>query len=133
MIGVIVAAHGDLASALLRSAESIVGPIPGVASVDVYDSDTRQTIEAKIEAALEKVGGEGKVLFLTDIFGGSASNLACGFRDRYDLRVLTGVNLPMLLEVATHRDEEDLGKLAQRVERTGKVAVFEAAGMLRKG
>jgi len=125
----VVAAHGQLATALLKSAEGIVGSIPRVAAVDISDSDTRQSIEAKIEKALRRVAADGSVLFLTDIFGASAGNLARQFVSRYDLRIVAGVNLPMLLEVATHRDEENVDKLSRRVEKTGKVAVLDSARM----
>lgn len=103
MIGIVIVAHGGLAREYLSAVEHVVGPQPGIAAVAIEDDHDRAVKTAEIQTAANSVDrGEG-VVVVTDLFGGSPSNLslpACAFRDR---AILYGANLPMLVKLAKSR------------------------------
>ncbi len=110
MIGLVVATHGRLAEELLRTAEGIVGPLEQCEAVSVGAGVSMEDARARLGEAVKRVdAGEG-VLVLTDMFGGTPANLALTFLDE-KLEVVTGVNLPMIVKLATARS----GDLALRV------------------
>ena len=130
MIGVVVAAHGKLAEELLRTAEAVVGQLAEVRTVNVLASDPemRHKIEEAIRAA---DGGEG-VLLLTDLLGGSPTQLCLSFLDERKVEVVTGVNLPMLLKLVTLRASgKPIGQLAREVAEAGQKAIGHASELLR--
>jgi len=130
MIGVVVAAHGRLAEELLRTAESVVGPLPAVRTVNVQASDPE--VRPKIQEAIRSVdGGEG-VLLLTDLLGGSPTQLCLSFLNERKVEVVTGVNLPMLLKLATLRASgKPIEQLAHDVVDAGQKAIGHASELLR--
>ncbi|MCQ0968831.1 PTS fructose transporter subunit IIA (plasmid) [Paracoccus sp. TK19116] len=103
MIGIVIVAHGGLAREYLSAVEHVVGPQPGIRAVAIEDIHDRSLKQAEIRDAADEVDqGEG-VVVVTDIFGGSPSNLsipACMMRDRV---ILYGANLPMLVKLAKSR------------------------------
>lgn len=103
MIGIVIVAHGGLAREYLSAVEHVVGPQRGIAAVAIEDDHDRAVKTAEIQTAANSVDrGEG-VVVVTDLFGGSPSNLslpACAFRDR---AILYGANLPMLVKLAKSR------------------------------
>ena len=129
-IGVVITAHGDLAVALLRAAELIVGPQAGVAAVCLDPQDGPESHAAALQAALEQVDCGAGVLVLTDLFGGTPANTAALGLGQGALVVLCGVNLPMLLEVLTRRDEVSLPALAAAALRAGRTGIIDAAATL---
>jgi PTS system mannose-specific IIA component len=105
MVGVVIATHGRLAEELLRTAEGIVGPLEKCEAVSVGADTSMDDARARLGEAVRRVdGGEG-VLVLTDMFGGTPANLALTFLDS-NVEVVTGVNLPMILKLATSRGEK---------------------------
>src|ERR1051326_3355224 len=106
MIGVVVVTHGQLATELVNAAEMIVGDLPKFAAVSIGWHDDVNDAREDIEKAIDRVGGEGGFLLLTDIFGGTPSNLGMTFLQKDRLEVITGVNLPMLIKLANLRSEE---------------------------
>jgi len=130
MIGVVVAAHGKLAEELLRTAEAVVGPLAAVRTVNVLASDPE--VRHKIEEAIRSVdGGEG-VLLLTDLLGGSPTQLCLSFLDERKVEVVTGVNLPMVLKLVTLRASgKPIGQLAREVAEAGQKAIGHASELLR--
>lgn len=126
MIGLVVAAHQDLGPALVRAAEGIVGAMEQVAALSVnYEEDTA-VAGARIEEAIRRLdSGEG-VLVLTDMFGGTPTNLALPFLDPDRVEVVTGVNLPMLLKAQTARCELGLGELGRFLREYGAKNIIVA-------
>ncbi|MCK4946772.1 MAG: PTS sugar transporter [Candidatus Aureabacteria bacterium] len=132
MIGVVVAAHGNLARDLVSAAEEIVGKIEKLAVVSQLNKDKHEDIERNLTEAIESVDSPDGVLVLVDIFGGSPANIGMSILKKKKIKIVTGVNLPMLMEFAVHRNEKDLKKLALQITRTGRRSVFTAESYLKK-
>jgi PTS system mannose-specific IIA component len=129
MIGIVVVTHGQLAVELVNAARTIVGDIPRVAAVSIGWGDDVAQARAAIENALAEVGGED-VLILTDMFGGTPTNVSLAFLSPR-VEIVTGVNLPMLIKLSSLRDAE-LASVAREVCEQGKGAVFVASQVLGK-
>jgi PTS system mannose-specific IIA component len=130
MVGLVVATHGALAAELLRTAEGIVGPIAQAAVVSVDAQTSVEDARARLATAIHKVGGDGEgVLVLTDMFGGTPANLALTFLDE-QIEVVTGVNLPMLLKLATTRGG-GLAAAAELATSHGQKNITLASALLR--
>ena len=132
-IGVVVVTHGQLATELLNAAEMIVGDLPGFVALSIgwHDDVTlaREALERAIERARE--GGEIPVLILTDMFGGTPSNLGLSFLQPGRVEVITGVNLPMLIALARASNPDDLLLLARALCDDGREAIRVASDLLR--
>ena len=100
MIGVVVVTHGQLATELVNAAEMIVGDLPQFTAVSIGWHDDVSDAGEDIAQAIERVRGESGVLLLTDMFGGTPSNLGMTFLEKDRVEVITGVNLPMLIKLA---------------------------------
>lgn len=132
MIGVVVVSHGRLASELLRAAELIVGKFEGSVAVDIDPALGMDQIRKALEGAIRTVdSGEG-VLLLTDMFGGTPSNLALSFLGNADVEVVTGVNLPMMVKLAMARTEVPLAALARQIQEYGQRNITIPGELLRK-
>jgi len=130
MVGIVVATHGQLAAELLRTAEGIVGPVPGAVAVSVDASTSVEEARARLATAIHKVGADGDgVLVLTDMFGGTPANLALTFLDE-QIEVVTGVNLPMILKLATARGD-GLPAAAELATAQGQKNITVASALLR--
>lgn len=131
MPGVVVVTHGQLAAELLNAAEMIVGDLPGYVSVSIGWHDDVTVAKTAIAAAIEKVRTNAGVLLLTDMFGGTPSNLGLAFLEAGRVEVVTGVNLPMLITLARAQDEEDLLTRAKKLCEHGRTAIRVASDLLR--
>jgi PTS system mannose-specific IIA component len=132
MIGVVVAAHGELAQALVATARLVV-PNPGhVVAVGIEAQDDTASYEARLQAAVASVQSErGGVLVLTDMFGGTPSNVGLTMHQAGRVEVLTGANLPMLIKALqlSHKDL-DLATAARQVKESGARAIAVASEVL---
>ncbi|MEX5284885.1 mannose/fructose/sorbose PTS transporter subunit IIA [Selenomonas sputigena] len=124
MFAIIVGTHGRLAEELLASAEMIFGEAENIASVPLVPGEGADDVAAKYEAALERLDASGGALFLLDLFGGTPYNAACRLvlkNEKYG--IVTGVNLPMLVEMANAQamDEgTDIRSLMEKAVEAGK-------------
>ena len=131
MIGVVVVTHGQLATELLNAAETIVGDLPRFTAVSIGWHEDTQDARDEIEQAIARVQqGEG-VLILTDMFGGTPSNLAMTFLAEGAVEVVTGVNLPMLIKLAGVTEQADLLAVAREMREDGRNAIWVASDLLR--
>ena len=131
MIGVIVAAHADLAHALLQTAALVVPEIVNALAVGIEDEDDADSYSKKLELAVDRVRTPRGVLILTDMFGGTPSNVGLTFHNPGSIEVLTGANLPMLIKaLQLSRGDADLSELALAVKRSGKRAISVATEVL---
>src|ERR1043166_1679747 len=108
-VGVVVVTHGQLATELLNAAEMIVGDLPRFAAVSIGWDDDATDAREDIAQAIDRGrggGGDAGVLLLTDMFGGTPSNLALTFIESNQVEVITGVNLPMLIKLAGQTDRK---------------------------
>ncbi|MDR1989625.1 MAG: PTS sugar transporter subunit IIA [Acidobacteriaceae bacterium] len=131
MIGVIVVTHGQLATELLNAAEMIVGDLPQFAAVSIGWHEDVNDAREDIANAVEQVRGEDGVLLLTDMFGGTPSNLGMTFLETNRLEVITGVNLPMLIKLASLKESNDLLAVAREMRDHGRGAIWVASDLLR--
>lgn len=122
-VGIIVVAHADYGSALLRMAEFILGPLSDCTSISVDAAfEVDETVQRLNDAAQRLDKGAG-VIILTDMFGGTPTNLSLALLGRHRVEVVTGVNLPMALKVFASRDKslEELADIAGESGRNGIV------------
>jgi PTS system mannose-specific IIA component len=133
VIGVVVVTHGQLATELLNAAEMIVGDLPRFAAVSIGWHDDVTDAREDIAQAIERVRGDGDagVLLLTDMFGGTPSNLAMTFIETNKIEVITGVNLPMLIKLAGQARSSDLLAVARDMREHGRNAIWVASDFLR--
>ena len=129
--GVVVITHGQLATELLNAAEMIVGDLPGFQAVSIGWHDDVTVAHAAIASAITKVDQGAGVLLLTDMFGGTPSNLAMAFLDAGRVEVVTGVNLAMLIKLAKEGEAADLLSRARSLCDHGQAAIRVASDLLR--
>ncbi len=130
MIGVVVVTHGQLATELVNAAEMIVGDLPQFTAVSIGWHDEVNDAREDIAQAIERVRGEDGVLLLTDMFGGTPSNLGLTFLEKDRVEVITGVNLPMLIKLAATRSSSDLLAVAKQMREHGRNAIWVASELL---
>lgn len=130
-VGVVVVTHGLLAAELLNAAEMIVGDLPRFTAVSIGWHDDVEVAREAIAAAIGKVNAGAGVLVLTDMFGGTPSNLGLSMLEAGRVEVLTGVNLPMLIKLAKVGDRQDLLTLAREMASHGRTAIRVASDLLR--
>jgi PTS system mannose-specific IIA component len=131
MIGVVVVTHGQLARELLNAAETIVGDLPQFTAVSIGWHEDTQDAREEIAQAVARVQQGSGVLILTDMFGGTPSNLAMTFLDQDKVEVLTGVNLPMLIKLVGLAEQSDLLAVAREMREQGRNAIWVASDLLR--
>jgi mannose PTS system EIIA component len=131
MIGVVVVTHGQLAIELVNAAEMIVGDLPQFTAVSIGWHDEVNDAREEIVQAIERVRGEEGVLLLTDMFGGTPSNLGMTFLEKDRIEVITGVNLPMLIKLAALPASQDLLAVARQMRDDGRNAIWVASDLLR--
>src|SRR5262245_51924512 len=130
MIGVVVVTHGQLATELLNAAEMIVGDLPRFAAVSIGWHEDTGNARDEIAEAVKRVRQDSGVLILTDMFGGTPSNLAMSFLGD-GVEVITGVNLPMLIKLAGLAEQADLLSAAREMREQGRAAIWVASDLLR--
>jgi PTS system mannose-specific IIA component len=129
MIGIVVVTHGRVAEELVNAARRIVGELPAVAAVSIGWTDDPAAANAAIQRGLEEAGG-GDALVLTDMFGGTPTNLSLPFLSER-VEIVTGVNLPMIIKASALR-EGALVEVARAVREQGKGAIYVASEVLGK-
>lgn len=119
MIGILIVAHQDLGPALLRAAEGIVGPLERAAALPLsYDEDPERA-RTRMDEALRRLDDGNGVLILTDMFGGTPTNMSLPFLEEGRVEVLSGLNLPMLIKAHAARNELRLAALAAALKEYG--------------
>jgi PTS system mannose-specific IIA component len=131
VIGVVVVTHGQLATELVNAAEMIVGDLPQFTAVSIGWHDEVNDAREDIAQAVERVRTDAGVLVLTDMFGGTPSNLGMTFLATDQIEVITGVNLPMLIKLASLRTSSDLLAVAREMRDHGRNAIWVASDFLR--
>ena len=130
-VGVVVVTHGQLATELLNSAETIVGDLPRFAAVSIGWHEDMRVARDAIERAIARVDAGGGLLLLTDMFGGTPANLGLSFLESGRVEVVTGVNLPMMIALARATDTTDVLALARQLCEQGRTAIRVASDLLR--
>jgi PTS system mannose-specific IIA component len=131
LIGVVVVTHGQLATELVIAAEMIAGDLPHFAAVSIGWHDDVEAAKEAIALAIARVTRPAGVLVLTDMFGGTPSNLGITFLERERVEVITGVNLPMLIKLTSLRQSSNLMEVARRIREAGRDAIWVASDVMR--
>lgn len=129
-IGAVLVSHGQLANELLSAAETVVGELKHVAAVSIGWHDDVELAQAEIERSIKNVSDGSGVLLLTDMFGGTPTNIAAMFLKEGEVEVITGVNLPMVIKLASQNKEMTLSEMARDVEAQGKQSIYRAGELL---
>lgn len=127
--GVIVT-HGHLAGELLAAAEMIIGPISHITAVSIGWHDDVDAARDEVQRAITRVSQRTGVLLLTDMFGGTPTNIASMFLEEGVTEVVTGVNLPMVIKLATYTGQDSLTEIAGRICDQGRQGIYLAGALL---
>jgi len=130
MIGTLVVSHGHLARELVAAAEMIVGEISYIQAVSIGWHDDVNDARKEIEKRITEVDQGSGVLILTDMFGGTPSNIAFSFHEPEKIDVVTGVNLPMIIKIANQKEGDTVETLAKAVRDQGQLSISTASDFL---
>src|SRR6476660_3737248 len=130
LIGGVIVTHGHLASEFIAAAEMIVGPMPHVTPASIDWHDDVDVARAELQRAITRVSRSRGVLILTDMFGGTPTDIASMFLDNPNIEVVTGVNLPMILKLADQTETDSLTELSRRVREAGHEGIHVAGELL---
>jgi len=125
MVEIIMVSHGDYAKSMLESAQMIVGEQDHVQTFGLYLGDSVDKLREGLVEAIEKVQKDGELLVLTDMFSGSPFNITCSLMQHYSFRHITGINLPMLLEILTSRESAGVEELCEMILDKGKATIID--------
>ena len=129
-IGGIVVSHGQLANELLSAAEMVVGPLEHIAAVSIGWHDDVELAKDEVARAIKHVDQGAGVVVLTDMFGGTPTNISAMFLKANEVEIVTGVNLPMIIKFATTDREMSLVDLEREVEEQGKQSIYRTSALL---
>ena len=127
--GVIVT-HGHLAGELLAAAEMIIGPISHITAVSIGWHDDVDAARDEVQRALTRVSQGAGVLLMTDMFGGTPTNIASMFLEDGKVEVITGINLPMVIKLGSQSGQGSLNEIARRVCDLGRQGIYVAGDLL---
>jgi len=130
MIGLLIVTHCDLGKELLSAAEFIVGKIEAVDTIAITETSGTDLLRKKIESKVVTLDKGDGVLILTDMFGGTPSNLSLSFLREGKIEVLTGVNLPMIIAIVQNRANFKVAALAEKAQEAGKMGISLASKLL---
>jgi len=133
MIGVLIVTHGNLGHELIKAAEMIKGDVRGIIPISLDAKTGMEDIKKELTSAIKKAdSGEG-VLIMTDLFGGTPSNISLSFLKEKKVEVVTGVNLPMLLKISDIREgNKKLAEFANLVKVYGRKNIYLASEILNR-
>ena len=129
-IGGVIVSHGQVANELLAAAETVVGDMSHITAVSIGWHDDVEIAKNEIERAIKQVSGDAGVLILTDMFGGTPTNIAAMFLKEGEVEIVTGVNLPMVIKLASMNEEVGLAEAARLVEEQGKQSIHRTSALL---
>ena len=126
MVGLVIVTHGRLAEEVLRTLESVLGPLEAVEALSTSVSETPESIRTRIEAAVHRVDRGDGALILTDMLGDTATNQSLRIAQATGVEVIAGANVPMLIKLTSARREMDVHSLARFIQRYGREHIFWA-------
>ena len=129
-IGGVIVSHGQLANELLAAAETVIGDLSHIVAVSIGWHDDVDAAKNEIARAIKNVSQDVGVLLMTDMFGGTPTNISAMFLEEGKVEIVTGVNLPMVIKFATSSEGTPLSELARDVEEQGKQSIYRTAALL---
>ncbi|WP_439636298.1 PTS sugar transporter subunit IIA [Oceanicaulis sp.] len=130
MIGIVVVTHGRLADELVAATEHVVGPLEACSAISIGPDDDMERRRDDIREAVEKADQGDGVIILTDMFGGTPSNLSISLLEKGRVEVIAGANLPMLIKLAEARSRLSMNALAESASEAGKRYIAVASQIL---
>ena len=129
-VGGVIVSNGQVATELVAAAETVVGDISHVVAVSIGWHDDVEAAQDEIERAIKNVSTGSGVIVLTDMFGGTPTNIAAMFLKEGEVEIVTGVNLPMVIKLASNNKEISLFDLAREIEDQGKQSIYRTSALL---
>lgn len=129
-IGGVIVSHGRVANELLSAAETVVGGLDHIAAVSIGWHDDVEIAKGEIERAIKNVSSGAGVILLTDMFGGTPTNISAMFLEKDEVEIVTGVNLPMVIKLSSLTEEMNLNDAAKVIEQQGKEAIHRTSALL---
>jgi mannose PTS system EIIA component len=130
MIGIVLVTHGCLAAEFLAALEHVVGPQKQIETIAIGPEDDIEQRRRDIVSAIGTVDNGGGVIVLTDMFGGTPSNLAISIMNGANIEVIAGINLPMLIKLASVRDTSTLEQAVIQAQDAGRKYIYVASRVL---
>lgn len=130
MIGMVLVTHGRLAVEFVSALEHVLGPQTHIEAICIGPEDDMERRRQDIREAIQRVDGGRGVVLLTDMFGGTPSNLAISFMEPGKVEVIAGINLPMLIKLATLRPNEGLDRVVTAAQEAGRKYINVASQLL---
>jgi PTS system mannose-specific IIA component len=129
-IGGVVVSHGQLANELLSAAETVIGPVDSIHAVSIGWHDDVEMAKDEIQRAIKQADQGSGVIVLTDMFGGTPTNISAMFLKEGAVEIVTGVNLPMIIKFVSSGRDGSLYDLAREIEEQGKQSIYRTAALL---
>ncbi len=133
MIGMVLVTHGNLAREFFSALEHIVGPQEQVEAIGIGADEDMAKCRGEIEKAIARVNSGEGVILLTDLFGGTPSNMAISMMQNSKVEVIAGINLPLLVKLASVRKEKSLEEAAVKAQESGRKYIEIASRLLSEG
>lgn len=131
MVGVLIVSHGPLAEALITSAQSLVGRIERIRGLSIWPKDNPKEVKDQIQKKMREVDDGDGVLILTDILGGTPTNISLPPLEKERVEVVTGVNIPMLLTLSSCRKGRSLREIGSLVQKSGRRSIVLVKELLK--
>jgi len=132
MVGILVVSHGRLAEALISSVQFLVGNLKKIKGISIWPRDGKEEVRDRIQKGIGEVDDGDGVVILTDVLGGTPTNLSLSVLEDKKVEVITGVNMPMLLTLSSYRKERSLREIGRLVKISGRRSIVLAKEVLRR-
>ena len=128
-VGAVIVSHGRLANELLAAAETVIGDLENIVAVSIGWHDDVEAAKDEIDRAIKSVSRGAGVILMTDMFGGTPTNISAMFLEEGRVEIVTGVNLPMVVRFATHAKPAALGEIAKEIEEQGRQSIYRTSSL----
>src|SRR3972149_3343884 len=135
MVGILIVSHGRLSEALIASVQFLIGNLQKIRGVSIWTKDKEKEVRDRIQKEIKEVDDGDGVVILTDILGGTPTNLSLSFLEDEKVEIVTVVNIPMLLTLASYRKGRSLREIGSLVKKSGRRGIIlakEVYGLRRK-
>lgn len=132
MVGILVVSHGRLAEALISSVQFLVGNLKRVKGISIWPRDRKEDVRDRIQKGIGDVNDGDGVVVLTDLLGGTPTNLTLSVLEDEKIEVVTGVNMPMLLALSSYRKGRSLQEIGLLAKRSGRRSIILAKDVFWK-
>lgn len=130
MVGILIVSHGGLSEAFISAAQFLVGNLQKVKGVSIWPRDKKEVVADRVQNGMKEVDGGDGVVILTDVLGGTPANISLSFLEKERVEVVTGVNMPMLLTLASYRKGRSLHEISKLVKKSGRRSITLAREVL---